>query len=581
MELVIVESPSKCKTIQTLLGPNFKCSATCGHIVELRGLESLGAPTFEPAYSTIPRQKTRLAAMRRMAKQAVAVWLATDADREGEAIAFHVSLLLGIDPSKKNRIRFSEITQGALRHAMRNPDSIDMSLVGAQMSRQAVDMMVGFRLSPYLWDLAPKLSCGRCQTPALRMIAEAALETAPTETKVIGHGIFTACRLRFAMDNPPKFFRDAKALLAARHDHRIVIGVETAFSESPPKPFDTVLLQQASYNALGIPPAETMSLAQSLYEAGRITYMRTDSTGYSVDFSTKAAWFITQEFGKQFVLTSPPVSTGAHEAIRVTDLEDTPAGSSKIDKLYRLIWNNSLQSLMSEHQGTARLDKVVGTAGLSYSRNAKLTTFSGWREAAGGTHTGEDFAYLERLSRDDDVGCSRICIEETCMVPHRQYTEAGLIARLRRAGIGRPSTFASIVAKLIERKYVEFGVMDSSSVELRKVERVGGEVFESTSSKSLSQSGKLLRITGLGRIALERLMSLNLPIFDYGYTAELELELDMVARGCKDRVEVCRNLSKTLDSYTLVNAPPKTTAAQPRVARRSSGRSKSKGRSNV
>ena len=555
--LVIVESPAKAKTIEKFLGGDFKVMSSYGHIRDRKKKEhSIDKDTLQPDY-VIPKDKEELVKkLRESAKKAHKVWLASDEDREGEAISWHLCEVLGLDEASTNRIVFHEITKPAILAAIENPRHLDMNLVNAQQARRVLDRIVGFKLSPVLWrKVKPALSAGRVQSVAVRLIVEREREIQQFKSEP-----YYRINAIFAITNANGGQSEVKAELDKRfltHDEAIAFlekckdsefTVETVskkpLKRMPSPPFTTSTLQQEAARKLGFTVSQTMMVAQHLYENGLITYMRTDSVNLSNLCLGAAKEAIVKLYGEDYSSTRnfhthSKGAQEAHEAIRPTDMANTSIeGTAQERRLYDLIWKRTAASQMAE----AQIEKTTVTIAMTgapehFVANGEVVKFDGflkvYRESTDDEQEQkDDFAHNLPVMKEGDVLTRReiMSTERYSQGPSR-YTEASLVHKLEELGIGRPSTYAPTISTIQQREYVQKGdkkgeerpyVIDSlrgiKITPTRKVELTGNE------------KGKLLP-TDIGIVVNDFLME-NFPsIMDYNFTAKVEQQFDQIAAG--------------------------------------------------
>lgn len=529
MKLVIVESPAKAKTIERYLsdidGGDFTVRASVGHVRDLpksnkKAIDITGG--FIPHYEVVPGKTDVIQELKKLAKKADEVILATDPDREGEAIAWHIKEELGL--KKPERIVFNEITPEAIAKAMKEPRDIDDNLRFAQEARRVLDRLVGYDLSGLIWKkVRYGLSAGRVQSPALRILMEREREIRafkPETFYVITAQTETAQKAPLALtcvEEPKKKDEAEKIIEAVKKDGLSVAGVEESdMKRSPRPPFTTSTLQQAASTRLGFSPANTMRIAQKLYEAGQITYMRTDSVNLSKQAVGSIAATVEKKFGKNYV--QPRVYTTkskhvqeAHEAIRPTHIEKEHAGTTpEQKKLYELIWQRTLASQMAD----AKLLKTKIVAETKdkkvpqFSANGSQVVFDGWLKGDPRAH-GEDIE-LPKVTNGEVLKVKSVEAEEKQTVPPPRYSEAGLVKELEKRGIGRPSTYASIMKTLVDRGYVE-------------------------------KQGRTLLPTDTGDV-VSTFLEDNFPTYiSDTFTAEMEDELDEIAEGKREYAKTLRD----------------------------------------
>ena len=554
--LVIVESPAKAKTIEGYLGKDFVVKSSMGHIRDLaKGNDSVDIDNdFAPKYEVSPSSKKVVTELKGLAKKAEMVWLATDEDREGEAISWHLMEALNLKPAQTKRIVFSEITKPAILKAIESPRTVDADLVNAQQARRILDRLVGFELSPVLWrKIRPSLSAGRVQSVGVRIIVDREREidghTAKSAFRVVGHFntgkamVKASCSKTFSSESDAQHFLEA--CTNATHE---VTSIETKPStKKPAAPFTTSTLQQEASRKLSFSVSRTMGVAQRLYEAGRITYMRTDSTNLSDVALEAAEKEIGKTFGSEYAFkrTYASKSKGAqeaHEAIRPTDLSASTIDASREEqRLYELIYKRTLASQMAD----ARLDKTVAKISVSgreemFVARGEVITFEGFLKLyLEGTdddeapdETTKDMLPAmtegQSLSRDSIVATERFSKH-----PPR-YTEASLVKRLEELGIGRPSTYASTIDVMQKRGYVVKEDRDGTPRHYRVLTLAGPTVTAETATENAGQERGKLFPTDIGLVVNDFLLEHFRNILDYNFTADVEGEFDVIARGQLD-----------------------------------------------
>jgi DNA topoisomerase I len=603
VNLVIVESPAKCSKIQQFLGPGWKCTATFGHIRALQeDLDAIGLDRdFEAKYMFLKEKAKSIATLKEAAKGADTIYLASDDDREGEAISYAVALLLGLNPTTTPRAVFREITATAVKHAVANPRRIDMNRVNAQQARSILDMMVGFTISPLLWSfVGPALSAGRCQTPALRLLCE-------KEEQIKGFSSQTVWKLRGEWQAKQGSFAFPAVLKDELEDKESAVNflenihtdmAGTVFSattkqwsESPPKPLITSTLQQECSALYSIPPKKTMSIAQKLYEQGHITYMRTDHPVLSDEAKVDAEGMVTRLYGDTYIgvktekKTKPTGKEGvqaqeAHEAIRPTHFETVMLTcDDKLDaldnKVYRLIWARSMQSVMAAAKGDERVTVFVadGDPGeFPWEAKWKRTTFPGWRKVGVSlaqldeTEAAADLESVQAtwiqaisLREGDKVVWKTLEAAPVTSKPPPRYNEATLVRELEKKGIGRPSTYASLVGTLLEKKYAE--KKDTPATPLVSMVYVLSALGqwppkEERVTKQIGAEKDKMIPTPLGTQLLAFCLKEFKNLFEYDFTAQMETRLDRIASGLEPWKQVCHD---TWNSYKDHYADLKTT----------------------
>ncbi len=570
MKLVVVESPAKCAKIQSYLGDGYKVQATMGHIRALdETLDSVGIEkNWEPTYVELKTKKEAITKLRSAAKGCEVI-LAADDDREGEAIAWHVCFILKLNPATTTRIVFHEITKPAILAAVANPRHLDMNKVNAQQARSMLDLLVGFTISRVLWNrVAPKLSAGRCQTPALRLVVERDNEvenhTATAFWRLSGFwkAAATPVSLEASAANDLTNQEEANnALRAVVNDTAsTIITVKDSISTSnPPKPLITSSLQQEASNLCGINPKTTMQAAQKLYEAGHITYMRTDNPLLSQEAATAIRALVAERHGADYVgapgqhtmteeapknksKTTTPVAQAAHEAIRPTHPEKEPDIDDPTQKrVYRLIWRRAMESQMSAARTEVKRATLVIDADKERVWNTEITklVFEGWKILE---PRSDEAVEKEKLLWDSwktllvpnaKLHWTTLSADEQFTKPKGRYTEASLISDLEKKGIGRPSTFASLVSTIMERDYVEKTNAEGKTQESTHL-TIKPSCWPPTTRTEAHKVGaekNKLRATPLGRSVSDFLAREYADLFNYQFTATMEQRLDEISQG--------------------------------------------------
>lgn len=555
--LLIVESPAKAKTIEKILGKDFEVKSSFGHIRDLEK-EGMGIDIdngFMPNYIVSDDKKKVVAELRAKAKNADEVWLATDEDREGESISWHLCEVLGLDPARTKRIVFHEITKPAIRKAVERPRLVDMNLVNAQQARRVLDRLVGFEISPVLWrKLSGRgLSAGRVQSVAVRLIAEREREINAfrSESTYRTEGIFEAKDIsgrmvhfkaegkRFETSEAARDFLDKCVQASFKvEDVQVRPG-----KRSPAAPFTTSTLQQEASRKLGYSVSRTMRVAQQLYENGHITYMRTDSVNLSETALENAATAIQRQFGEAYhqrrqYQTKNQSAQEAHEAIRPTEMGVSSIGDADGQRLYDLIWKRTIASQMAD----ARLEKTTAKIGIS-TVNEQLTAsgevlkFDGFLkvyiEGRDDEDEEENEGMLPPLTPGQAVPLVELKATERFSRPAPRYTEASLVKKLEELGIGRPSTYAPTISTVQQRGYVEKRDKEGVSRNYRILSLKKGVVSEQVASENTgAEKGKLFP-TDLGMVVTDFLNEHFTEVMDYGFTANIEHEFDEIAAGRK------------------------------------------------
>jgi len=550
--LVIVESPAKAKTIEKYLGKDFVVKSSIGHI---RGLPSKNgsvdvANKFAPRFEINADKKKTISELKKEVKTADTVWLASDEDREGEAIAWHLAEVLKLDPKTTHRIVFHEITKNALDEAVKNPRTINMPLVEAQQARQSLDYLVGFELSPVLWrKVRPQLSAGRVQSVAVRLIVEREAEidahTPESTFKLTADFLLSdGTTLPAVSSKKHQSADDVRAILEAfsASDFTVADITKKPGTRNPSAPFTTSTLQQEASSKLGLSPRNTMQLAQRLYEAGLITYMRTDSVNLSSQALGAMTSFIKETYGEEYhqfrtFKSKSANAQEAHEAIRPTDVRRDIAGADpQQQKLYNLIWRRTLSTQMAP----ASLEKTTISIAASKSNEimeakGEIVVFDGFLKVYG--RSGDD-VLLPEVKQGDPLTLQQAEAIETLSRGPARYTEASLVKKLEEMGIGRPSTYASTINTIQTRGYVERGELEGIEKEIAKLVLKDGKVAETTEKIQYGKDTNKLFPTDTGKVVTDFLVKHFEKVMDYDFTKSVEGELDEIAVGNKDRVKV-------------------------------------------
>ncbi|HZH70836.1 MAG TPA: type I DNA topoisomerase [Flavobacteriaceae bacterium] len=569
--LVIVESPAKAKTIEKFLGKDFKVTSSFGHIADLPSKE-LAVDVegdFKPKY-IVPRDKKALVkSLKELANKAETVWLASDEDREGEAIAWHLAEELKLDDAKTKRIVFHEITKNAILKAIENPRKIDYNLVNAQQARRVLDRLVGYELSPVLWKkVKGGLSDGRVQSVSVRLIVEREREIqefTPEASFRIDAEFVTQEGKAFKAKLPKNIetLEEAKAFLEKNIGAHFKVAelIKKPAKKHPAAPFTTSTLQQEASRKLYFPVAKTMNVAQRLYEAGLITYMRTDSVNLSEDAKNAAKAEIVSAFGEKY--SQPRNFKGkskgaqeAHEAIRPTDISVHQVNIDRDQaRLYELIWKRTIASQMSE----AELERTnvriaASTHDNEFTANGEMIKFDGFLKVyLEGTDNEdeEQEGMLPNLKEGDPLQNDYITATERFTRPPARYTEAALVKKLEELGIGRPSTYAPTISTIQQRNYVEKGSVDGVERKYRKFSLKKEKVSEKTLSEMVgSDKGKLVP-TDIGMIVNDFLVANFKTILDYNFTAKVEQDFDDIADGNEKWTEMLRDFYKDFHPQVL------------------------------
>ena len=552
--LVIVESPAKAKTIEKFLGKEYKVLSSYGHICDLKKKEfSINTDTFEPVYE-IPAEKEKLVdTLKSEVKKAEMVWLASDEDREGEAISWHLFTVLGLKPENAKRIVFHEITKNAILNAIENPREIDTNLVYAQQARRVLDRIVGFKLSPVLWrKVKPALSAGRVQSVTVRLVVEREREINKFTTES-GYRVTALFELQgengenntlnTELSKRFKTKEETEAFLESCKDATFVIDdVSTKpLKKSPAAPFTTSTLQQEAARKLGFTVSQTMMVAQRLYESGYITYMRTDSVNLSSLCIGSSKSVVTEMYGEKY-LKSRNYSTNskgaqeAHEAIRPTYMANaTIEGTVPEKRLYELIWKRTIASQMAD----ALVEKTTVNIAISnhsesFVATGEVTVFDGflqvYRESVDDEVAG-DTAAIPAVQKGEALVAKEIVATERFTQQPPRYTEASLVRKLEELGIGRPSTYAPTISTIQQRGYVEKGNKSGTARKFNIITLKNGKITAKEGKETVGAEKAKLIPTDIGIVVNDFLLDYFPEIMDYNFTANVEKEFDEIADG--------------------------------------------------
>jgi DNA topoisomerase-1 len=621
--LLIVESPAKCSTIAKNLGPGYRCIATMGHMRYLDGLDSIDVKNnYKLKFTIMESKKTQIKKIKSEIKLSAKVIIATDDDREGESIAWHICELFHLPIDKTERIVFHEITKDALEYAVKHPVRVNMNIVHSAHARQILDLLIGYKISPLLWkhissDGSAPLSAGRCQTPALRIVYDNELERLEKiekleklneNTKKNGEkssrnssfysvtGFFTRFNIPFSLTSSfetQNINKMEEFLQTSIHENTQFVFKRVSQTPSThvikaPDPFTTSHLQQVASNEFAFSPSETMEICQTLYERGYITYIRTTGKSYSAQFvNGHIVPFIREKWGHEYAPESIECkciekdTAAAHEAIRPTDILRfglTGDYHAREQKIYKLIWRNTVESCMSDYTFSS-LDAAVETniateSGFyAFSHTCHKPIFCGWKAVQGLTLEqhggGAAMEYLLHMRNLSEISCNRIetkvVFSYSTLLSH--YTEARLIQSLEEKEIGRPSTFSTIIEKIKERDYVKKQNVKGECVEC--VEHVVSipekKISQSVIKREFGNEKNKLIITSLGKQVCDFLISHFPRLFSYEYTKQMECDLDDIARKTSEssagslenlkRVcdECCREIRENIHKYNLEN----------------------------
>ena len=627
-----MESPAKCSTIVGHLGADkYVCVATFGHLQELTGLQDIDTAAFAsvPQFHIVESKKAQIDKIRALVAECKETYLMTDNDREGAGIAYHVCCLFGLPIATTRRIVFNEITKPALERAIQSPQLLNMDAVHAQIARQALDMVVGFKITPTLWHHVPEprpkgassLSAGRCQTPALRLIYDnqCAIDAAAEGTIIYETvGYFTKLNLKYELSKGHDTAETCAAFLraSAAFEHVIHAPKIHGFSKPAPRPLTTSALQQQASNELSLSPAETMLACQHLYEGGYITYPRTDSRAYSEPFLAHARDYITEKWGEQYVKSATQTTKReevvvkkkrivvkkkrdtpkevakeavdednddvdkdkeavedvrpqeAHEAVHATSLHcvavpDTM--TAKEQRLYRMIWRHSVETCMAPCTGSTLTSCISAPEDRDYRHSVERIEFAGWRivviktdDAANATNR---WMLLQAIVPNSAIKYNKLQSAMQVRELKSHYSEASLVSMLEERGIGRPSTFSSLVHKIQERGYVAKQDVPGRRVSCINFELDGGVLSQSVEEREFGNEKNRLVLQPLGRTVITFLCSHFAELFDYDYTKRMEHQLDLVSSGQKQWGEVCRDcvscVNRLMDGLNAAQPPTK------------------------
>lgn len=544
--VVIVESPAKAKTIEGYLGKDFKVTSSFGHIRDLpkKGMSIDIEGDFEPTYEIPSDKKKRVSELKKAVKEAETVWLASDEDREGEAIAWHLVEALKLPQKKTKRIVFHEITKPAILKAIENPREVHQGLVDAQQARRILDRLVGYELSPVLWKkVRPGLSAGRVQSVAVRLIVEREAEIEAFEASST-YKVTAEFKLADDTVLPAELAKKLPDEKAAR-DY-LEKCLDTTFSisaiekkpgkKNPSPPFTTSTLQQAASQRMGWSPKLTMSVAQKLYEAGKITYMRTDSLNLSESAINQAGEMIAEKYGKDYhesrrFKTKSAGAQEAHEAIRPTDFGTFEAGNDdREQKLYRLIWQRATASQMAPAQIEKTTVKIQPQAEVDpLLAKGETVVFAGFLLAYGDAKE----VLLPPLNEGDKIDLIELLASETFNRPPARYTEASLVKQLEEMGIGRPSTYAPTISTIQDREYVFKGDVEGEEREYKVLSLRDNKVDEKTDTEMAGKDSNKLIPTDIGKVVTDFLVKHFQHVIDYDFTKNMEESFDHIEDGKK------------------------------------------------
>jgi DNA topoisomerase-1 len=598
--LVIVESPAKCKKIESYLGSGYECVASFGHLRQLKSLSCIDIENnFKPKFEIVDDDKKQkhIDFLRKKISSSDEVILATDDDREGEAIAWHICDLFKLPIETTKRIIFHEITEKAIQSAITYPKTIDMKKVNSQIARQVMDLLVGYKISPMLWKLITKkagsggLSAGRCQTPALKLVYENQEEINNTPPKTVYNttGHFTSHFIPFELNKQFENETEITGFLeeSVNNEHMFTrTNPEKVFKQQP-EPLTTSRIQQLASNEMHISPKETMKICQTLYEDGYITYMRTDSKKYSSEFLEDVKRYLLQTYNDEKYIhekvdhlsntktntntntnksekpikktikkvSSTPPPQEAHEAIRPTkiSIQNLPDGMNPREKkLYKIIWETSLESCMAPAEYFSFKSNIsTHLDNVKYSYTSELLDFLGWKIIKNKEQLDKFYHFLLQTKQNQSFEYKKITAKITIKNSKQHYTEAKLVQLLEDNGIGRPSTFSSLVDKIQERGYVKKEDVKGQQIVCKDFELEDDILTEINNAREFGNEKNKLIIQPLGVIVMEFLNKHFENIFNYEYTKKMEDELDKISKGEKNWYELCKVCLEEIDNECI------------------------------
>ena len=561
--LVIVESPAKAKTIEKYLGKDFKVTSCYGHIRDLaKDDKSIDKENgFLPSYIPSPDKKKVIKELQSLKKKSSKVYLATDDDREGEAIAWHLKEILKLDEDDYERIVFREITKKAVLNSLESPTKINMDLVNAQQARRVLDRLVGFEISPILWKKIKRgLSAGRVQSVAVKFVVDRENEISifSPESSFKTTAIFSINNDNFTAELSKRFSNkdeSEKFLKECINTNFKVKDIEKKPSKrSPSSPFTTSTLQQEASRKIGFSPSLTMSTAQRLYEAGHITYMRTDSVNLSDEALESSKSTIINNFGNDYYKrrvykTKSDSAQEAHEAVRPTNFNNDNAGKNDTEKkLYNLIWRRTLASQMSEAQFERTVVSISNGKTETFKSSGEVMVFDGFLKLY--NEKTENTKLLPKLEKNSALSCIEILCKEVFTKHPPRYSEASLIKKMEDSGIGRPSTFAETVRKIKDREYVVKEERDGKIIKSKELRLVSNNISEEIKEEKTGFEKNKIYPTNMGMFVTEFLNeNFNSSFMDYSFTAKTENQLDQIAykgRNWNDMIEEFYNIFSKL-----------------------------------
>lgn len=557
--LLIVESPAKAKTIEKILGSDFEVKSCYGHIRDL-AKDDMGIDInkgFKPKYIVSEDKEKVVKELKQIAKKSEEVWLATDEDREGEAISWHLCEVLGLDPASTKRIVFHEITKPAIQSAVQKPRTVNMNLVNAQQARRILDRIVGFELSPILWrkmSMRNNLSAGRVQSVAVRLIVERerAINSFASTSSFKIEGFFKAKDINgkqvvFKAEGAKKNTQeDAEQFLEGckKAEYSVIDVQKKPSKKTPAAPFTTSTLQQEASRKLGYGVSKTMLLAQKLYEAGHITYMRTDSVSLSETAMTDISRQITESYGKDYLQVRKfknknESAQEAHEAIRPTYMDKQQISIADAQRLYDLIWKRTMASQMAD----AELEKTIAEISISTQKEilkaeGEVLKFEGFLKVYNESKDDDEVeeedsteGMLPPLAKGQSLEINELKATERFTRPQARYTEASLVKKLEELGIGRPSTYAPTISTVLKRGYVEKRDKEGVKRDFRVLRLVDNKITKTTDQENTGAEKSKLFPTDLGSVVTDFLLQHFDHVMDYGFTAKIESQFDHIAEG--------------------------------------------------
>lgn len=562
--LVIVESPAKAKTIERFLGKDYKVMSSFGHIRDLKKKNfGIDLKSFEPQYEIADDKQHVVHELQQLAKKAETVWLASDEDREGEAISWHLAEVLNLNPKVAHRIVFHEITKPAILHAIEHPRHIDLNLVDAQQARRVLDRLVGFKLSPILWKrIRPALSAGRVQSVAVRLIVERereiqqfqSVESYSVSAIFQPDGLNDQTLLKATLHNSFKTLEEARLFVEDCRNAAFQVKsiTQKPIHRTPAPPFTTSTLQQEAARRLGFPVAQTMRVAQALYESGLITYMRTDSMNLSEFCLNNCAKVIEETAGKRYhkrrhYHTHAKGAQEAHEAIRPTNMDlTTIKGTAQEKRLYELIWKRTLACQMADAEiERTQVDICLDNREECFGASGDVVKFDGflrvYMDVQSDDEQKEPTSTLPTLHEGQSLERKEIVARQRFSAAPQRYNEASLVHKLEELGIGRPSTYAPTISTIQQREYVQRGDTEAQKRKCNVLTLKTNRITESHPAESFGQERNRLLPTDTGIIVNDFLMEYFPDILDYNFTAHIEKDFDNVADGKTNWKKLIKN----------------------------------------